>query len=441
MNLRGWGGFWAAIWLGLAAPMAELAAQTAQDESVTLRPRPDFDAEGLYVADLLDGVLRQVDPASRAEPRSDASSTLLLFPHLTSGVYYDDNLLRRPGNAQGDFALTNEAALALVSSEAERGFTLSGDLLRENYRRFSGQDYTAYEGKSHVYWAPSEEITLNGDLDRSHQRQPLESSGSSLSQTRATFIDQTHARFSLDDNNQDWSFSLINSLDKYDYDRNPPVILGNEFNRLEWAGGARAIYRLAEGIGLFIAPELNIRRYDRPVGLDGLRHDSHGEKLITGTLIDISSVTFAELGVGWIRQSYVDQAFPGISGPTFSASMVWNPTDQASLSLTGGRSIGEANLADVGGVETSLVSVTFDYEIEDDLLAQLGGGFSQLDYLGVTPAFSRRDNVLQGNLSLRYLINQRLSLTASYAFYDRQSDQPQEGLRFNRFLVNATLQY
>src|SRR5437868_8411375 len=99
--------------LSLLAGVAH--AQTAREDSVNYRPRPDFDPEGLYIDDIFDAVGRVVGAIPRDRKRDPSGSGVLVMPRLQLGSYYDTNVLRTPNNHRSDVVQTARASLDITS--------------------------------------------------------------------------------------------------------------------------------------------------------------------------------------------------------------------------------------------------------------------------------------------------------------------------------------
>jgi hypothetical protein len=416
-------------------------AQTAFEDSVQLRPRPDFDAEGLFAEDLADGLARSTGFIRRDLSRGDVPSNVIFFPRLQQGLYYDDNLLRTEDNRRSDFALTTLAAVDIVSDHEDHGVRLGGSVERDSYLRLARQDYTEFGGHVAAYSAPTDETKFALEASQDHKRQPIEDSGLGATQLRATFYDLTNVRLSGEYLNADWQLAPSGSLNRYAFEANPPVVFGNEFDRCEWNSAFRLGYSFSEGSGLFVEPQINVRHYNAAIGLDGFRHDSSGYQILAGTRFDVSSVSFLEFGAGWLEQYYADQAFPLTRGPAFRAKLVWNPRDRLSFALESGRRIDEANLPGVAGMETTFAAGSLDYELDDNWLADINLAYADSNFQANGLFFSREDETILYGIGIRYLVNQRVSIGGTWSAYDRNSNAVGQDLRFNRYLMTISLQW
>jgi hypothetical protein len=423
---------------GLAAPGW---AQTAEEDSVSRRPRPDYDAQGVAWPDLLDGFSRLVSPEARQQPRDDASSDILLFPTLQTALIADSNALRRQSGGQGDFALQLGAGLAASGGDEDAGWSLgaSGDSVR--YLRFSSQNGDQARLHQGGFLAPTEEWRADLSFDEQWLVEPIQDSGTGYRQQRPNRYGQYSTKLTLGYTSDDWQLLADQQAVLYRYAGNPPVILGNELDREELTSTLHLARTIFEGTALFIEPQVNLRHYDREISTDGLRHDSAGVQVLGGLRYDLSSVTYVEAGAGWLRQDYDDHAFAAVSGPALQARAVWNPLDRLSFGAGATRRIAESNLQGTAGAEVTAETASADYEIDDNLLAGFNFSFTDMRYKAELGSVSRTDDITQYGVELRYLIDETASIAAAWTDYRRASTLAGAVLDFNRLTVSALLQW
>src|SRR5581483_5395173 len=140
--------------VGLALLGGTAYAQTAREDSVAYRPRPDFDPEGLYIDDIVDGVGRAIGVVPHDRKRSPSGSGVLVLPRLQLGTYYDTNVLRTPSNRHGDFAQTARASLYISSDRDDNGFELGGFAEVGSFARFVSENYQQYGGYAGGFLVP-----------------------------------------------------------------------------------------------------------------------------------------------------------------------------------------------------------------------------------------------------------------------------------------------
>jgi hypothetical protein len=416
-------------------------AQTAEEESVARRPRPDFDAPGIPLLDLIDGLDRLISPEAQRQPREDSGSDVTLFPSVQASLISDSNALRRQSGAQGDFAEQVTGGVAASGGDEDGGWSLtaSGDSTR--YLRFSSQNDDEARLHQSGFLAPTEDLRAELSFDEQWLVEPIEDSSTGYRQERPNRYALYEPRMVLGYSSEDWQILATEHAALYRYDSNPPAVVGNALDREELTSTLHIGHRLFEGTALFIEPEVNLRHYDRAISTDGLRHDSSGGQLLAGLQYDLSSVTYVEAGAGWMRQDYVDSAFPTVTGPALQGRAVWNPLDRLSFGAGAQRRIAESNLPGSSGVEVTSENASADYEIDDNLLASFNISFTDMRYKVEVGSSSRVDDITQYGVELRYLIDETLSIATAWSDYRRNSTVAGAMLDFNRLTVSANLQW
>jgi hypothetical protein len=416
--------------------------ETARQESVANRRRPDYEPEGLYIDDIFDAVGRSIGVVRRDKPRDDSGSGILVSPRVQFGTYYDTNVLRTPSNRQGDFVQTERVALDVTTERDDNGFEFGGYAENGNFARFTSENYQQYGGYAGGFVFPTEETRLNARLSQEHLRQLREETGAGLSQRRPTFYNLTTASTGADYRNADWQIATSGQVKRFAYESNPPTLIGEEADRDEWTGTLRVTRAVSDGSAVFIEPQINSRNYRQAVSTDGFRHDSSGYQVLAGMRFDFSSVTYAELAAGWLDQSYVDAAFQHLSGPTFAGAFAWNPRDWLSTSIDFGKRVDESVLPGVSGIESSFVSSSLDYELDENWLLNGSLGYSTSQYRGGTAGTNERvDDTWRYGLGTRYLLDRWLWLNGSWTSYNRSSTAADAALKFDQYMVTVSLQW
>ena len=428
---------WSLAW----SPALPIQAQTAEEDSVLRRPRPDYQAVGIGWPDLVDGVERLVSPEARRAPRGDAASDVTLYPTLQSDVIADGNALRRQSAAQGDFATKIAAGLTATGEDTDRGWSLAASADSTRWLRFASQNGDQARLRESGFVEPGEDLRAALSADEQWLVEPIEDSSSGYRQQRPNRYALYSTLLTVERTNDDWQFLATERAAFYRFAANPPVIAGKEQDRDELTSTLHVARSVFEGTALFVEPQVNLRHYVREVGADGLRHDSSGGQILGGVRYDLSSVTFLEAGAGWLRQVYVDPAFAAVSGPALQARSVWNPLDRLSLEAGATRRVAESNLAGTAGAEVTSPTVSAAYEIEDNLMADLNFSFTDMHYKTSVGTSPRVDGIKQYGANLRYLIDETVSITASWTDYRRSSTVAAAVLDFQRLTVSMALQW
>ena len=141
---------------------------------------------------------------------------------------------------------------------------------------------------------------------------------------------------------------LNTKVDRTDFD-DAGATNNDDRDRVEFETRGRVGYEWVPGSTAFVEAALDIREFDKAVDDGGFKRSSHGYEILLGNTLDLTGVTFAELGLGYIRQDFGDQPEGTQNlGPTkgfsFKSSVVWNPTDLLSVTSKMRRTVNETTV-------------------------------------------------------------------------------------------------
>jgi hypothetical protein len=401
-----------------APALGRAAGDAEPDPNVTVqnRARPEYDPIGLR------------------------AGSFFIYPQVTLGGFYDDNVFATDDDEEGDFAATVQPRVLVQSNFSRHQLLLDvgGDVTtyaeeddlnyQDAYARGSGRlDITRDNilsgsvGINKLHEDPSspdrdegggdDEITdyLRGDADLAFRRnfnRLYAVVGGGI--TRLDFDD-------TDDTNED------------DRDRN------------QYLGRVRAGYEISPRLGAFAQATYDVRRYDQTPDDEGLDRDSDGFGLRVGTEVDITSIIFGEVGLGYTYRQYDDDELDSVSGVGFGGAITWNVTPLTSVVFNAQGDIQETTVGDDTGDRASanfqkLVTVDVTHELLRNVLLNANAGYIRDDFEGV----DRSDDTFVVGGGVSYLLNRNLSLDATYDFSTRSSDEGEEEYTRNIFLVGVT---
>jgi len=401
--------------LCLAGPGEDGAAQSAKEESVRERPRPELDPNGIELDDLLSavGLLGRETAVNNSSPLS----SFLVFPKLVVEPRYETNIFRTERNAQPDRIVVVSPELRIASDWVNHAasFIVGADLGR--FDRRSTEDYdnwrAAFEGTLEL----TDEARARGVFKYQRlfeERGAIDDRGPD---SPLTVYSLTTAGITGEYGPQPILMRAAFEAKRFDFDSTGQID-NDDRDRTELGLKTRLGYELVENTILFVEPSANRRVYERRRDFDGLARDSHGFQGLIGLSWDASGVTFAEFGVGYLSQRYDDPALPRIQAPTFSASAIWNATDLMTVSVKLERLVEETTLVGISGILTNRFTAAIDYEIIDGVIVGVGGGHVSNDYRGGT----REDASWNAAITLDYLIHQTLFAGLRLAHAQRSSN-------------------
>ncbi len=405
----------------LVGVSGETVAQTALEDSIARRSRPDYDPNGIVFG-----------PAG----------SFLLFPRLELDVEHTDNLFKVENGEVSDEILLIKPSVVMRSDWDRHALSLGVSATGALHSDNDAEDWYDYR------------LDLGGRLD-------VLDSGKLTG--AAAFRRGHEDRGSPDDAAQDeptiFHVGVLGLIGEYYVDvvslrleftterrdfRDSGPVNNDDRDRFEFELRGRAGYEWVPGSTAFIEAALNVREYDEETDDNGFMRSSDGFEVLLGNTLDLSGVTFAELSLGYLRQEFDDAALDAAEGFSFGGKLVWNPTDLITITGRLRREVRETTTTQLQGGErrgassvlTSAFKLTADYEFLDNLILDAQAGFDFEDFQGI----DREDQLLKLGFGGRYLIGRNLYAGARYAFEDRDSDIAGEGFTVNSFRVFVTTQ-
>jgi hypothetical protein len=210
----------------------------------------------------------------------------------------------------------------------------------------------------------------------------------------------------------------------------------DERDRIEHRANFRVGYEFVPGTTIFLEGKGNLRRFRNGHDNLGFRQNSQGYEVLLGGTWDVSGVTFAEFGVGFLSQSYDEAAFSTIRAFNASGKLVWNPTDLLTVTAKLERTVRETQEVGVAGILTSRFNAMVDYEFMESTVLSLGFGYQLGDYRGG----DRVDHGYSAKLGAKYLINRNLFSEFAIQYDRRDSNLAGQDFKSTQFSARVGAQ-
>ena len=381
-------------------------AQTAEEDSVLNRARPDFDVIGIE----LDEFLGRFGLVSRKaiEQKSSPLSSFGVFPTFGIAGTYESNVFLARDNEVSDRKVVYSPGVSVTSDWASHslGFSVSGAIGRHFERK--GEDFEDVQ------------VQLNGALEILDNQSASASMG---------FARRHSSRGSEDDPGEGADPIISHNWfanGGFEYSADPLSIRANiklEYQDYLGSDGVnndgrdvlisdyklRLGYEFTPGTTFFVEPNGDIRRFVKSVDSSGLLQDNQAIGALVGITLDTSGVTFLEFGAGVTHRSYDEPSFQSQTNIDFSGKLIWNPTDLVTLTASTGRATAESNTPGESGVLTTSYSMNLDYAFLDNII--LNGGLSYS--IGDNQELTRIDKDYATNVGVNYFVNDNWSAAFS----------------------------
>lgn len=418
------------IALSLVAGMSASAQDGPADNqvmSVYERYRPDFSAPGAR------------------------TGSFLFYPTIEAGVRTDSNIFaqRGPGE-EDDFIFGLKPGFQLQSDWNNNSFSFYGNA---DIARYSDNDRENFEdfnigAQGRIDVSRGTEITYGAQFSDLHEdRGSADNPGAPANQT---FYQRYGANIGFKRDVSLISLAIDGSYMKMDFD-DAPLVGGGIFNnddrdreRLE--GKVRIGYEMDENYEAFVRVTGNVVNYDDSKEDGGPQRNSDGWEVVGGAAFDITGKTMGEFFGGYVVQNYDSDTLGKLDDFTFGASLLWNPTGLTSVRGTVSRTVTETTLFDVNsvgddtpaaGILGTLFDLQVEHELQRNLLLKGAATYIKQNFENTV----RDDDLIETQLSARYLMNRNFSLDASYQFKYRDTTAQGQDYKRHIFMVSLTAQW
>ena len=384
-------------------------------ETVMSRQRPELDPLGLHVG------------------------AFFIFPSLTNGLTYDDNVFATENDEESDFLYTlspnvavksdwNRHALA-ASAGADLGFYFSET--DENFK----DARAALDGRLDIKTSTKIYGHLAASRDHEARSDPNDVGGS-----EPTIFRQYTVR--LEGIHRFNRVSLVagNTFRYVDYDDTPrggglPDIENDQRDRAVIRPAVQVGYDFHPGYQAFLRAEGKFLRYSSPTSPAGIEQDSDGFDIVAGANIDLTGLIFGDFFAGYRQRHFDDSRFDTVRGPVVGSKLTWIPTGLTTVTLNITNQIIESrrttDLANSSSYTSTAISGRVDHELLRNLILSGGAAFGLDDFEGI----SREDKNVAAFAGANYLWNRYLSLGANYRFRYRNSNAAGDDFTRNLFMV------
>ena len=421
------------ICLGASAPAL---SQTAKQSSVTARARPDYDPIGLQLGTLLSTAL------GGPEEGYEALNSFLVSPKFAVEGAYTDNVFNAETDKVPDKIISFKPSLDITSDWVNHGLAVSGEATVGRHFRANNENFEDYKGsvKGQLDVAAQSNITAGITHERKHgKRGSPDDPGVTFGPTIS--FDTT---FEL---GGELSTEPLIARVESSAKRTDVLDNGSENNddRDQWelVIRPRLGYEFFEDTALFAQPRFTARVFDVRVDDDGFDRDSREYELLGGLTYDFSDVTYADIGVGVAQTRFDDPTFKPETRFSLEGTSIWNVTELVTITSATRRT----SSVTVTRTQTSVIStmsfeLAADWEARDNLLVNVGVGFSSSGFEGEETGGveARQDNQFIFRAAARYLIGQNLFASAEYSLVRRDSNEAGSSFTTNRFLMRIGVQ-
>lgn len=365
----------------------------------------------------------------------------ILYPSLTLGTEYNDNIYATEDDEEDDFIFRITPQVRLVSDWVNHSleFLAEGDFAR--YADNTSEDTTGYRFLSdgQIDVLRDTYITLNAGVTRTFEERgsPDDANGKEPTQedTYGGGVGLYH-RF-----NKLWlqlSGDVVRRLfDNVDA-QGGGTINNEDRDRIEYSTRHRLGYDINPDVGAFLQTTFERISYDDSEDDNGDSRDSRNYSLSAGLSLDVTDLIFGDVFAGVTHYEPDDGAEFG-SKTTWGVggNLIWDVTALTTATLSASRTWQETTVAGSSTALTTTAGTTVTHSLLDNVTLDAFFNYTREEF----EETNRVDNTYSAGPGVTYLMNRFLHWRLNYSYTQRNSDAAGEDYTENVVLLTARLQY
>ena len=389
------------------------------------------------------------DVANRAHPEYDALGVKLggftLHPSVNSEIHATDNYRASDNNRAGDIYVALRPEVSLTSNWSRHRLQARAFLDEQVHLLLGSENSTSYGASVNGVYDISHDTQARLDFSAGRYVESRSSLGSFRGSLDPVQYDAFHAGIGLSHNFNRLTLNGSSNLDYNNYNAAKlpgGLTISQDFRdvrNLTVSGNAQ--YALAGGTGLIVSAQHDESRYSFRPGSAGflpgfdLERDSAGESVQAGVTLELSDLIIGTVQAGYLTRRYNDLRLRNVSGLTYSANILWNPSPLTSVRAVVRRSVqATASTTYAGNLRTD-VDVTVHHELYRWVLLTGELSYGHFSANGVGPSGNEYD----GSIAARYLLSRRVTLGATVRHSQR--DAASSFLRYSANDASVSIRY
>lgn len=391
-------------------------AKVAERQSVSQRPRPDYDPLGVRI------------------------SSFVAFPSIDVAEIYDSNVFATTTDTKKDYYTSIRPSLSLQSNWNSHALNIqtSGDIRR--YRQQAGENNSNFSA------------LVGGRLDMLRNIYFTAGAGYQILHEDRSSPNAVDGKFPIQYDVTSGNLGYVHdagrlglrieaSAANYNYHNGISStglpIVESDRNMTEFGVAARVAYEIIPGYDAFIRAVGDDRVYASKFDAGGFERSSHGYRVAAGTAVEIGPTINGEIYVGYLEQDYDDPRLKPASGIAFGGSLLWNLTRLTSVRAALARTVEETIIGSASSYLQTQATLGIEHELLRNLLLTGVLTYAVQDYQGL----DRSDAIYGIDLGVRYLLNRKLSGAFDAAYNKRTSNSlgATAGADYDRALIAARI--
>jgi hypothetical protein len=399
---------------GPQAPAAP-GQPTVAGQTVTQRPRPDYDPIGIRLGDFF------------------------WFPHAEVDEVFNSNIFALP-SPTSDFITVLQPGFDLLSSLPHNAVNLHAGAAAGFYARDPTQNtatgFVSTDGRLDV----DAQSRFFANAQVAHLYTPRTSPNSPGAAAEPATYNNYTAGFGYEQSGRRVGYEADVGVVAAQY--NPIPLVGggsasqSAANSIIPQAALRASYEFIPDYRAYVRASGSVYNYpNTPPG--GVSFNSTVYRVDAGLQILPRHLIYGEVYVGYLTQNFRTSSLPSTSGLDLGGRLVWNVTPLTTLNFNAVRTFQTTNPSSGTGAGflQSLVIASVDHELRHNILLNARAGFENDSFQGI----SRNDDIFSAGAAVRFLLNRNLYLAGSYSYQQRTSTGSAAGVPYSQSIVMLRL--
>lgn len=391
------------------------SAQTAEEDSVQNRPRPDFDPIGIELDELL-GVIGLVSKKT-IEQKSSPLSSFVVKPSFGVTGVYESNIFLTESDTVADKRVEYQPQLLIQSDWARHSLALTVTSTIGRYVEATNENYEDYQAQlsgrldihdnkklDAVIGVAQRHQERNEEDDPGQGFKPIVSVNRFADMTYEYLADALLARFKVD-----YEYRDFQNTAELNNDTRDETIVELLF---------RLGYELSPGTTIFLEPNADFRIFDLARDTSGILQDNYSFGGLAGVTWDVTGVSFLEVGAGISYREFDEPTFDAELNFDYSLKAIWNATDVITLTAELARNFSDSATPGESGSLSDSASFSIDYEFLDNVIVTGGLSFS----VSTTDQSGREDIDVGPSIGVQHLVNENWSAKLNLRYSKRESN-------------------
>jgi hypothetical protein len=372
------------------------------------------------------------------QPRGLRAGAWMFYPTLLAEAIYDSNVFASPVNAQADAIAHVGASLSARSLWERHGIAMemsAGSLFYKSHSALN-QTNATFASTGHYDIDHSTQV-----LGAFHAAYLHDQPGSLTSPTGA--VNPTPYSLINGDVTLRKEFGRVTTavgtgVKSYDYGstvaQNGSIISQDSRDGQIYSAHGRADYAVSEKFATFAALEGNWRDLRGTVSQS---LSSNGYRALAGVDLEFTHLIKGELAAGYAKQHFAESTIGDVEGPSYRAMLTWSPSRLIDVNFRAEQIVTQSADTTATGIRADAAQIGLDYEFRPNVILSTAATYEKDNFQGQP----RKDNVYGVDGSVKYLMNNLISIGLRYRFTRRDSNVLQDSFEKHQVGLNASAHF